>query len=77
VGGWLICLQQPCQALRRASLQLDSICMLLLLPQDNWFVLTACLKDMYGVIMEEDSSAKPKCVACRRNNISVVLQKVF
>jgi hypothetical protein len=53
--------------------------LLLLLPllQDNWFVLTACLKDMYGVIMEEDSSAKPKCVACRRNYISVVLQEVF
>jgi hypothetical protein len=50
---------------------------LLLWLQDNWFVLTACLKDMYGVIMEEDSSAKPKCVACRRNNISLVLQKVI
>ncbi|WIA08123.1 hypothetical protein OEZ85_007581 [Tetradesmus obliquus] len=32
--------------------------------QDNWFVLAACLKDMYGVIMEEDSSAKPNNGAC-------------
>uniref|UniRef100_A0A383VK31 BTB domain-containing protein n=1 Tax=Tetradesmus obliquus TaxID=3088 RepID=A0A383VK31_TETOB len=45
--------------------------------QDNWFVLAACLKDMYGVVMEEDSSAKPKCVACRRNNVSLILQKVI
>jgi hypothetical protein len=27
--------------------------------QDNWFVLSAILKDQYGVVMEED------CCACR------------
>jgi hypothetical protein len=59
------------------QLRLLLLLLLLLLLQDNWFVLTACLKDMYGVIMDEDSSAKPKCVACRRNNITVVLQKVI
>lgn len=40
-------------------------------------MLAACLKDMYGVVMEEDSSAKPKCVACRRTNVSLILQKVI
>eukprot|EP00878_Enallax_costatus_P006504 GHUV01006819.1.p2 GENE.GHUV01006819.1~~GHUV01006819.1.p2 ORF type:complete len:141 (+),score=11.05 GHUV01006819.1:284-706(+) len=45
--------------------------------QDNFFVLTAVLKDQYGVLMEEDNTARPKCVACRRNNITVTLHKVL
>lgn len=47
------------------------------LLQDNWFVLSACLKDMYGIVVEEDAAARPKCVACRRSNISFTLQKFF
>eukprot|EP00879_Flechtneria_rotunda_P024210 GHRR01025658.1.p2 GENE.GHRR01025658.1~~GHRR01025658.1.p2 ORF type:complete len:181 (+),score=67.69 GHRR01025658.1:1128-1670(+) len=46
--------------------------------QDNWFVLTAVMKDQFGVVMEEDSSvARPACVACRRNNISITLHKLI
>lgn len=43
--------------------------------QDNFFVLTAVMKDQYGVMMEEDNSNRPKCVACKRNHVAVTLQK--
>lgn len=45
--------------------------------QDNLYVLTAVLKDQYGVMIEEDNSNRPKCVACRRNNVTITLQKIL
>ncbi|KAG2501605.1 hypothetical protein HYH03_000110 [Edaphochlamys debaryana] len=45
--------------------------------QDNWFVLGAILKDQFGVVMEEDSAARPSCPACRRTCLAVTLNKIF
>lgn len=45
--------------------------------QDNWFVLSAVLKDQYGIVLEEDVSARPSCAACRRINMAITLQKYF
>ena len=44
--------------------------------QDNWFVLCAVLKDQYGILLEEDASLRPTCVACRRTNLAVTMQKL-
>lgn len=45
--------------------------------QDNWFVLGAVLKDQFGVVLEEDTSARPTCAACRRTNLAVSLIKIY
>lgn len=45
--------------------------------QDNWFVLSAVLKDQYGIVLEEDISARPSCAACRRINLAISMQKYF
>ena len=45
--------------------------------QDNWFMVTAVLKEQYGIIMEEDLAARPNCLACRRHNITLHLQKLY
>jgi hypothetical protein len=47
--------------------------------QDNWFVLGAVLKDQFGVQIEEDNSARPSCLACRRSHLALTLTltKVF
>jgi hypothetical protein len=45
--------------------------------QDNWFVLGAVLKDQFGIVMEEDTGARPSCAACRRCTLAVTLTKVF
>lgn len=42
--------------------------------QDNWFVLTAVLKDSYSMLLEEDRSSRPGCVACWRSNINLTIQ---
>jgi hypothetical protein len=47
------------------------------LLQDNWYVLAAVLKDTCGVVMEEDKGNRPQCIACRRNNVSISMQKHF
>ena len=44
--------------------------------QDNWFVLTAVLKDQYGMLLEEDTAARPACVACRRTHLAISLSKL-
>lgn len=45
--------------------------------QDNWFMVTAVLKEQYGITVEEDLSARPSCLACRRHNITLHLQKIY
>lgn len=45
--------------------------------QDNWFVLGAILRDQFGVVLEEDSTARPACLACRRTNLAVTLNKIY
>lgn len=45
--------------------------------QDNWFMVTAILKEQYGIILEEDLSARPNCLACRRHNITLSLQRIL
>ena len=45
--------------------------------QDQWFVLSAILKDCFGVVLEEDSSARPACAACRRSNLAITLTKIY
>lgn len=45
--------------------------------QDNWFVLTAVLKDQYGLLLEEDMGARPQCVACRRTNLALSMSKLI
>lgn len=45
--------------------------------QDNWFMVTAVLKEQYGIFMEEDLAARPNCLACRRHNITLSLQRLF
>jgi hypothetical protein len=48
------------------------------LPQDNWFVLTAVLKDQYGITLEEDpSTTAPRCAGCRRTNMTLLMQKQY
>lgn len=44
--------------------------------QDNWFVMTAVLKDQYGLALEEDSSARPACATCRRNNLTISVHRI-
>jgi hypothetical protein len=44
--------------------------------QDNWFVLTAVLKDQYGMLLEEDTAARPACVACRRTHLAISMSKL-
>lgn len=56
----------------RSSLAHVSTCV-----QDNWFMVTAVLKEQYGITMEEDLSARPSCLACRRHNITLHLQKIY
>jgi hypothetical protein len=46
--------------------------------QDNWFVLTAVLKDQYGITLEEDpATTAPRCAGCRRTNMTLVMQKQY
>ncbi|KAI8466052.1 MAG: hypothetical protein J3K34DRAFT_434854 [Monoraphidium minutum] len=45
--------------------------------QDNWFVLAAIFKDEYGITLEEDTSNRPACAACRRSNVTLTLEKHF
>lgn len=45
--------------------------------QDNWFMVTAVLKEQYGIHLEEDLSSRPSCLACRRNNISLNMQRIY
>jgi hypothetical protein len=52
-------------------------CTAWLVLQDNWFVLLAVLKDQFGVLLEEDSSGRPQCVACRRTNLALAMTKIY
>ena len=46
--------------------------------QDNWFVLTATLKDQFGVRMEEAADVeRPTCPACRRSNLAICMTKIY
>eukprot|EP00877_Chromochloris_zofingiensis_P013558 jgi/Chrzof1/8456/Cz03g11080.t1 len=45
--------------------------------QDNWFVLSAVLKDQYAIVLEEDTSVRPTCAACRRSNLAFTMQKYY
>ncbi|KAL6765594.1 hypothetical protein V8C86DRAFT_502207 [Haematococcus lacustris] len=48
--------------------------------QDNWFMLTAVLKDQFGVVMTEEAGLAAgglQCNACRRTHLAVSLQKIF
>lgn len=45
--------------------------------QENWFVLCAVLKDQFGVLMEEQSVARPTCPACKRSHLAVTLHKIY
>ncbi|KXZ55637.1 hypothetical protein GPECTOR_2g1187 [Gonium pectorale] len=45
--------------------------------QDNWFVLGAVLKDQFGVVLEEDTAARPPCAACRRTCLAITLNKIY
>lgn len=49
----------------------------LLAAQDNWFMVTAILKEQYFIILEEDLGARPNCLACRRHNITLSLQRIL
>ncbi|MEW5311863.1 MAG: hypothetical protein WDW38_003547 [Sanguina aurantia] len=44
---------------------------------DNWFVLGAVLKSQFGITMEEDTSCRPSCLACRRFNLALFMQKIY
>lgn len=43
--------------------------------QDNWFVLSAILKDQYGVCMEEDYCQRHASILSRRYNLHICLSK--
>ena len=44
--------------------------------QDNWFVLSAILKDQYGIIMEEDCCcSRHTSILARRHNMNITLSK--
>ena len=45
--------------------------------QENWFVLSAMLKDQFGVLMEESSGDRPGCSACKKVHLAVVLNKIY
>ena len=45
--------------------------------QENWFVLCAVLKDQFGVLMEEQGGERPSCLACKRTNLAITLNKIF
>ena len=46
--------------------------------QDNWFVLTATLKDQFGVRMEEAADVeRPTCPACRRSSLAISMTKIY
>ncbi len=40
-------------------------------------MLGAILRDQFGVVLEEDSAARPACLACRRTNLAVTLNKIY
>jgi hypothetical protein len=40
-------------------------------------MVSAVLKEQYGVSMEEDLSTRPACLACRRHNITLNLQRIY
>jgi hypothetical protein len=40
-------------------------------------VLSAVLREQHGVLLEEDASARPACLACRRHNSTFTLHKVL
>lgn len=48
-----------------------------MLLQDNWFVLTAVLKDQFGVLLEDRSAERPRCLACQKLHLAVVLHKIY
>ena len=43
--------------------------------QDNWFVLSAILKDQYGICMEEDHCCCKGSLLTRRHNLHITLSK--
>lgn len=43
--------------------------------QDNWFVLSAILKDQYGLVMEEDYCQRHASILSRRQNLHICLSK--
>lgn len=43
--------------------------------QDNWFVLSAILKDQYGVCMEEACCGRHASVLARRQSMHIALSK--
>ena len=43
--------------------------------QDNWFVLSAILKDQYGVCLEESGCKRHSSILSRRFNMHVSLYK--
>lgn len=44
--------------------------------QDNWFVLSAILKDQYGITMEEDYCQRHVSVLSKRYNLNITLSKL-
>jgi hypothetical protein len=40
-------------------------------------MVTAVLKEQYGIVMDEDIGTRPSCLACRRHNITLHLQKIY
>jgi hypothetical protein len=64
-----------------AALLLTYCFVLLLLYCCGWrynrFMVTAILKEQYGISLDEDLSARPSCLSCRRHNITLHLQKIW
>jgi len=43
--------------------------------QDNWFVLSAILKDQYGIAMEEDYCQRQGSILSKRYNLHLAFSK--